>query len=105
MTLVPAPEELIRPGVSEADAAEDRTWFLSNPRRRYRVRRDATGNLWVIRRKRPLALLRTCTSGGQLPADRDEGLRAAWVAAAWPKLSAEERAELVSDLKKAEPAG
>ena len=40
----------------------------------------------------------------RLPPDRDDALRAAWVAAAWPGMSAAARAELVREIKKVEPA-
>jgi hypothetical protein len=88
--------------VTEAEAASDRAWFVDHPRRRYRLRRSASG-VCLIRRRSGGVLLRT--HADDLPRfvpDADTALRAAWIDAAWRDLSPMLRAALLKEIKKGE---
>jgi hypothetical protein len=94
---------LEHPTVSDLEAQDDISWFLDHPRRRYRARGADDGNVWLIRRKQHMALLRTCAGAIPHPRDDDAALCEAWVASAHRHLSPPERAELVREIRKAEP--
>jgi hypothetical protein len=83
------------PAPTPADVMADRDWFASHPRRRYHVRRAATG-IWLVRKRTGGVFLRAWTAS--LPRgvpDTDDALREQWYAAAWADLDPATRDELI----------
>jgi hypothetical protein len=72
---------------TDADALDDRAWFVDRPDRRFRAHTGGRG-LWVIRRvpqgSGPDVYLRTFGLSQRLPGDNDGASASAWYAAAYP---------------------
>jgi hypothetical protein len=92
------------PAVTAADAADDRDWFATHPRRRYRARRAERG-FWIVRRRAGGVFLRIwCVTIPKGLPDSDKALRPLWFDTAWPDLDPLERAELVRHAAREEEA-
>jgi hypothetical protein len=74
---------------SEADVLGDGLRFGEHPERSFRIRQDADGGVWIVRRAGD-ALLRVLIPDALSvpPHDSDAELGPLWFSAAWPGLSA-----------------